>query len=156
MDRKQLQRNLFKLGQVLFAIAFIFMGVYGLSLTETAMIESKRTFEFVTFSQIEASTYRYIVYLRSCLFVACGGLVFSDLRAAAYLLLGLLTFCVVFICNPLAERKDFEKAMNWSLLIKAVAAMGGGVLLLLTKGKIQSEGKKIKIGDSQSSKRRFY
>jgi hypothetical protein len=46
--------------------------------------------------------------------------------------------------------------MNWSLLIKMVAAMGGGVLLLLTKGKIQSEGKKIKMGDSQSSRRKFY
>ncbi len=103
MDRKQFQRNLFKLGQVLFALALIFMGVYGLLLTDIAMIESKKTFEFVT-TQIPASTYRYIVYLRSCLFVACGGLVFSDLKATAYLLLSLLTFFVIFICNPLAER----------------------------------------------------
>ena len=69
----------------------------------------------------------------------------SDIHAASYLLLALLGYCLLFICNPQSQRENFEKAMNWSLLFKMIAAMGGGVLLLLTKGKIVAEGKKIKI-----------
>lgn len=86
------------------------------------------------------SAYRYVVYLRSSLCVFCGGLVMTDIFSASYLIGFLLTFCVLFIFNPLTEREDFEKAMNYNLLIKVVAAMGSGVLMLLTRSKIVNEG----------------
>ena len=132
------------------------MGAYGLTLTDISFKESKETFEFVMQTTYSMSVYYKIVFLRCYLFILCGSLIMTDIKNSACLLPILLCFCVVFICNPLNERQDFESAMNSSLLIKLIATMGAGALLLLTKGKIVSEGKTISMSDSRTSKRKHF
>ncbi len=121
-------------------VGMIFMGIYSIVLNKShvALMDSKAVSQFVLGTMIDENTYHMSIYLRSCLFLAAGGLTFSYSKFAPPLYLLCLLATAIFVAYPFQEL-EFDRAMSWILLVKIVVSMGAAALLLLTNGKIVSE-----------------
>lgn len=115
-------------------------------------MDSKAQTEFVLGISIDYSTYQKTVYIRSGLFLASGGFTFSGEKFAPFFFLLSLIVTVTFMANPLLPKDNaLDRTMNLSLLIKMVTSLSSVILLLLTKGKIVSEGARIKFVSDEAS-----
>lgn len=102
-----------------------------------ALRDSRETAAFTLGMVIESSNqmYKLAFYSKQCLFVLCGGLIISKLWLGSLISFFLLVLNFAFVSNPFVPRKGLESEMMWCLCIKLLALLGG-ILLLLTKGKI--------------------
>ena len=133
-------KQLFTLGRFVFAFAFLGIGIYGFFLNQTGLRHSKEVFEFAFRGQVDVHTYNAVVFVRSFLFILCGGLIMSNQRTAMLLSLCAIFFAVLCLANPLKPGlSSFDLIMNWQLCLKLAASVGG-VLLLATKGKAKRAG----------------
>ena len=147
----QTQKLLFSWGKIVFACAFLFIGVYGFVLNQTGLHHSKEVFEYVYRQPVDQQTYSALVFGRSFLYILCGGLILSHRRWGPAISFVLICLTIAFLSNPLKpDLSSYDKVMNWQLTLKLIASLSG-VLMLTTKGKAKSEGDQARLLDLSAS-----
>ena len=129
------QKSLFTLGTLFFGTAMIIYGITGLILSRTAQTDNRLFTNELTGFLIDQWDFTVFVYVKSCLLICSGGMIVAERKMGPVLACMMIIANGLISANPFIKRDGFDKASTWTLLLKTVACLGG-VMLLITRGKI--------------------